>query len=72
MQPLQEMWIWRNGLLVRVKTRIEVLTKKVDSFNTQIEGAQSPSSPYLKDMMDLNTELTGYFSRYCREAFQEK
>ena len=25
----QEQWIWRNGLLVRVKSRIEVLTKKV-------------------------------------------
>ena len=58
------MWIWRNGLLVRVKTRIEVLTKKVDSFNTHIEGAQSTSSPYLKDMMDLNTELKGYFGRW--------
>ena len=27
--PPQEQWIWRNGLLVRVKSRIEVLTKKV-------------------------------------------
>merc|ERR1711962_452213 len=25
----EEQWIWRNGLLVRVKSRIEVLTKKV-------------------------------------------
>merc|ERR1711936_1570566 len=55
-------WIWRNGLLVRVKSRIEVLTKKVDSFNSSIERAGNADSPYLKDMMDLNTELTGYFS----------
>jgi len=58
----EEQWIWRNGLLVRVKSRIEVLTKKVDSFNSSIERAGNADSPYLKDMMDLNTELTGYFS----------
>jgi len=57
----EEMWIWRNGLLVRVKKKIEVLTKKVDRFNTNIEQNGSNNSPYLKDMMDLNTELTGYF-----------
>merc|ERR1712004_311879 len=58
----EEQWIWRNGLLVRVKSRIEVLTKKVDSFNSSIEKTSNTNSPYLKDMMDLNTELTGYFS----------
>jgi len=58
----EEQWIWKNGLLVRVKSRIEVLTKKVDSFNSSIERAGNADSPYLKDMMDLNTELTGYFS----------
>merc|ERR1712080_750316 len=60
----EEQWIWRNGLLVRVKSRIEVLTKKVDSFNSSIEKTSNTNSPYLKDMMDLNTELTGYFSRH--------
>jgi len=34
----------------------------VDSFNSSIERAGNADSPYLKDMMDLNTELTGYFS----------
>lgn len=57
----EEMWIWKNGLLVRVKTQIEVLTKKVGNFNSSIERSKS-NSVYLKDMMDLNTELLGYFS----------
>jgi len=57
----EEMWIWKNGLVVRTKNQIEVLTKKVEIFNSSIESIGS-SSGYLKDMLDLNTELTGYFS----------
>ena len=55
------MYIWKNGLVVRTKNQIEVLTKKVEMFSTNIERSGSRSS-YLKDMLDLNTELTGYFS----------
>jgi len=57
----EEFYIWRNGLVVRTKKQIEVLTKKVEMFNTSIEKSESKSA-YLKDMLDLNTELTGYFS----------
>lgn len=57
----EDVWIWKNGLVVRVKNQIEMLSKKVDKFNSCIEGAASKSG-YLKDMLDLNTELTGYFS----------
>jgi len=57
----EEMWIWKNGLVVRTKNQIDVLTKKVETFNSNIEKSGSGSS-YLKDMLDLNTELTGYFS----------
>jgi len=57
----EEMWIWKNGLVVRTKNQIEVLTKKVEIFNSSIESIGS-SSGYLKDMLELNTELTGYFS----------
>jgi len=54
-------WIWKNGLVVKTKEQIEVLTKKVELFNFSIEKTGS-SSGYLKDMLDLNTELTEYFS----------
>ena len=47
--------------MVRTKHQIEVLTKKVEIFNSNIERSGSQSS-YLKDMLDLNTELTGYLS----------
>eukprot|EP00092_Neocalanus_flemingeri_P045652 GFUD01051104.1.p1 GENE.GFUD01051104.1~~GFUD01051104.1.p1 ORF type:complete len:143 (+),score=41.11 GFUD01051104.1:113-541(+) len=57
----EEVWIWKNGLVVRTKSQIEVLTKKVEIFNCSIEKIDSRSG-YLKDMLDLNTELTGYFS----------
>ena len=57
----QELYIWKNGLVVRTKNQIEQLTKKVEVFNSSIEKSKSGSS-YLKDMLDLNTELTGYFS----------
>jgi len=57
----EELYIWKNGLVVRTKNQIEQLTKKVEVFNSSIEKSKSGSS-YLKDMLDLNTELTGYFS----------
>ena len=57
----QDQYIWKNGLVVRTKHQIEVLTKKVEIFSSNIERSGSKSS-YLKDMLDLNTELTGYFS----------
>eukprot|EP00092_Neocalanus_flemingeri_P106321 GFUD01136416.1.p2 GENE.GFUD01136416.1~~GFUD01136416.1.p2 ORF type:complete len:143 (+),score=37.79 GFUD01136416.1:118-546(+) len=57
----EEVWIWKNGLVVRTKNQIEVLIKKVEIFNSNIEKINSRSG-YLKDMLDLNTELTGYFS----------
>ena len=47
--------------MVRTKNQIDQLTKKVEVFNSSIEKSKSGSS-YLKDMLDLNTELTGYFS----------
>jgi len=57
----EEFYIWRNGLVVRTKKQIEILTNKVEMFNSSIEKSGSKSA-YLKDMLDLNTELTGYFS----------
>merc|ERR1719334_1890479 len=57
----EEMYIWKNGLVIRTKNQIEKLTKKVETFNSSIENSDSGSA-YLKDMLDLNTELTGYFS----------
>ena len=57
----QDQYIWKNGLVVKTKNQIVVLTKKVEMFSTNIESSGSRSS-YLKDMLDLNTELTGYFS----------
>ena len=57
----QDRWIWKNGLVVRTKNQIDVLTKKVEIFNSNIEKVGNGSG-YLKDMLDLNTELTGYFS----------
>jgi hypothetical protein len=57
----EEVYIWRNGLVVRTKKQIELLTNKVEMFNSSIERSGSKSG-YLKDMLDLNTELTGYFS----------
>jgi len=57
----EELYIWKNGLVVRTKNQIDQLTKKVEVFNSSIEKSKSGSS-YLKDMLDLNTELTGYFS----------
>ena len=56
----QATWIWKNGMVVKTKTLIQVLTKKVEMFNSNIE--RIGGSGYLKDMLDLNTELTGYFS----------
>jgi len=57
----EELYIWKNGLVVRTKNQIDQLTKKVEVFNSSIEKSKSGST-YLKDMLDLNTELTGYFS----------
>jgi len=54
-------WIWRNGMCGNVKKRIHVLEKKLNSLSRQIELTGSPNQ-YLKDVQDLNTELTGYFS----------
>ena len=61
---LQEQWIWKNGMVVRVKAQIRVLTDKVERFNGQIckTGGRNARRGYLKDMLDLNTELIGYFS----------
>ena len=58
---MQDQYIWRNGLVVLTKQQIKVLTTKVEIFNSNIERSGSKSS-YLKDMLDLNTELTGYLS----------
>eukprot|EP00092_Neocalanus_flemingeri_P035289 GFUD01038394.1.p1 GENE.GFUD01038394.1~~GFUD01038394.1.p1 ORF type:complete len:145 (-),score=39.76 GFUD01038394.1:142-576(-) len=57
----EERWLWKNGLVDRTKSQIEVLTKKIELFNCKI-GKIGSRSGYLKDMLDLNTELTGYFS----------
>lgn len=53
--------MWKNGLLVPVKSRIQHMIKKLSSFNNKIETVKD-SNGYLKDVMDLNTELMGYFS----------
>ena len=55
----QAAWIWKNGLVVKTKTLIEALTEKVEKFNNNIEGVGKRSG-YLQDMLDLNTEITGY------------
>ena len=50
-------------MVLRIKNQIDVLTKKVEIFNSKIEQISSGSvSGYLKDILDLNVELTGYFS----------
>ena len=63
---LQEQWIWKNGLVVRTKTQIANLTRKVEQFNVKICSIGGPGvcsgGGYLKDMLDLNTELIGYLS----------
>ena len=63
---LQDQWIWKNGLVVRTKSQISILTRKVEQFNVKIcsVGGTSVISDggYLKDMLDLNTELIGYLS----------
>jgi len=59
----EEQWIWRNGLLVRVKSRIEVLTKKVDSFNSSIERAGNADSPYLKVGSSKNKRIAQFYYR---------
>jgi len=62
----EEQWIWKNGLVVRTKNQISNLTRKVEEFNGKIcsIGGSSVISNggYLKDMLDLNTELIGYLS----------
>merc|ERR1712110_730362 len=62
----EEQWIWKNGLVVRMKTQISTLTRKVENFNVKIcsVGGQDVVSTggHLKDMLDLNTELIGYLS----------
>ena len=55
----QAAWIWKNGLVVKTKTLIEALTEKVEKFNYNIESV-GKGSDYLQDMLDLNTEITGY------------
>ena len=42
-----------------MKTRTEVLTEKVCQLSRSIEKTQT-GSDYLRDMLDLNTEVTGY------------
>ena len=63
---LQEQWIWKNGLVVRMKTQIANLTRKVEDFNLKIcniGGTRVVSDGgYLKDMLGLNTDLIGYLS----------
>jgi len=62
----EEQWIWKNGLVVRTKTQIANLTRKVEEFNVKICGIGGSRKicvgGYLKDMLDLNTELIGYLS----------
>ena len=66
LSAFQEQWIWKNGLVVRMKTQISTLTRKVENFNVKIcnVGGQDVVSTggHLKDMLDLNTELIGYLS----------
>ena len=63
---LQDQWIWKNGLVVRTKSQISILTRKVEQFNVKICSVGGTSvisdAGYLKDMLDLNTELIGYLS----------
>ncbi|XP_023343643.1 uncharacterized protein LOC111713083 [Eurytemora carolleeae] len=56
-----QQWVWRNGLCCNVKSRINILQKKLNSLNRKIE-ISTGANHYLKDVIDLNTELTGYFS----------
>lgn len=57
----EDEWVWKNGLCVRIKERIQLLAKKLHQFSNTIEAHRHQSS-LLKDVIDLNTELTGYFA----------
>lgn len=58
----EDQWVWKNGLCVRIKERIQLLAKKLHRFSSAIEASsQQSTSTLLKDVIDLNTELTGYF-----------
>ena len=65
---LQEQWIWKNGLVVRTKTQLSKLCRKVEDFNSKIYKVGGTSlitagaRGYLKDMLDLNSELIEYLS----------
>ena len=52
--------------VVKTKSQISVLTQKVEQFNVKICDVGGPevttSRNYLKDMLDLNTELIGYLN----------
>ena len=54
------------GAVVKTKSQISVLTQKVEQFNVKICDVGGPevttSRNYLKDMLDLNTELIGYLN----------
>merc|ERR1719347_178628 len=55
----EEMWVWKNGLCCAMKCRTEVLSEKVAKLSSSIEGVLGGST-YLRDMLELNTEVTGY------------
>merc|ERR1711874_793903 len=54
----EEQYIWKNGLVVKTKSQISVLTQKVEQFNVKICDVGGPevttSRNYLKDMRYLN------------------
>ena len=45
-----------------VKKRIFTLDRKLNNLNNKIEHFSTSQLQFLKDVQDLNTELTGYFS----------
>jgi len=63
MREEDQQWVWRNGLCCSLKKRISVLNKKLNNVNKKIEKySQYNSHIFLKDVIDLNRELTGYFA----------